>query len=71
MVRHPGYLGIILWAIASTLMFGMAAVAIAAAILIVTLVIRTALEDTMLITELDGYDIYAEKVRYRLVPFVW
>ena len=42
-----------------------------AAILIVTLVIRTSLEDTMLKTELDGYSSYTEKVRYRLVPLIW
>jgi len=35
------------------------------------IVIRTALEDKTLLTELPGYKEYAEKVRFRLVPGVW
>ena len=40
-------------------------------LLIVGIVIRTALEDKTLLAELPGYQEYAEKVRYRLVPGVW
>ena len=28
-------------------------------------------EDKMLARELDGYEEYTKKVKYRLVPFVW
>jgi protein-S-isoprenylcysteine O-methyltransferase Ste14 len=28
-------------------------------------------EENMLRTELDGYDEYTRKVKYRLVPYVW
>jgi protein-S-isoprenylcysteine O-methyltransferase Ste14 len=35
------------------------------------LILRTALEDKTLQTELAGYSDYAFQVRYRLVPGVW
>jgi protein-S-isoprenylcysteine O-methyltransferase Ste14 len=35
------------------------------------LILRTALEDRTLRTELDGYEAYANRVRYRLFPLVW
>jgi protein-S-isoprenylcysteine O-methyltransferase Ste14 len=35
------------------------------------MVVRTALEDKMLLNELDGYKDYTRRVRYRLVPGVW
>jgi len=34
-------------------------------------IIRTGLEDKSLLGELKGYKEYAQKVRYRLVPFLW
>jgi protein-S-isoprenylcysteine O-methyltransferase Ste14 len=42
-------------------------VALAALVLIV----RTALEDKMLLSELPGYADYAQEVRFRLVPGIW
>ena len=35
------------------------------------MVIRTVLEDQMLITELPGYAEYARQVRFRLFPGIW
>ena len=35
------------------------------------MVVRTVLEDKMLLNELDGYKDYAARVRYRLLPGVW
>jgi protein-S-isoprenylcysteine O-methyltransferase Ste14 len=35
------------------------------------LVLRTALEDRMLSEELEGYQRYMERTRYRLVPGLW
>ena len=35
------------------------------------LIVRTALEDRMLHRELPGYEEYARRVRYRLLPGVW
>jgi protein-S-isoprenylcysteine O-methyltransferase Ste14 len=34
-------------------------------------VVRTALEDRTLHEELPGYDEYAERTQYRLLPGVW
>jgi len=70
-VRHPGYLRILLWAIASALMFGTLAAGITAAVIIAVIWIRTAMEDAMLKRELEGYAAYTEKVKYRLFPFLW
>ena len=38
---------------------------------ILSILVRTALEDRTLRRELDGYADYARRVRYRLVPGVW
>lgn len=70
-VRHPGYMAILLWAVAVTLIFGTLAVGMVAGIIAVVIVIRTYLEDAMLQNELAGYPEYAGKVKYRLIPFVW
>jgi protein-S-isoprenylcysteine O-methyltransferase Ste14 len=70
-VRHPGYAGIVLWAIASYLMFGTLPVGIVGLVVIVTIWIRTYLEDKMLKNELAGYLEYSQTVKYRLLPFIW
>ena len=70
-VRHPGYTGIVIWAIASAFMFGTLAVGIVSFTIIVMICVRTNLEDNMLKNELDGYVNYSKTVRYRLLPFVW
>ena len=70
-VRHPGYLGTMLWAIASILMLGTLAVGIVSFIIIAALWIRTYFEDKMLKEELKGYLEYSQKTRYRLIPFIW
>ena len=71
LVRHPGYLGSIIHmpgaALALGSLWGLAVVAIVTALLVV----RTGLEDRTLRTELDGYEAYAQRVRYRLVPGIW
>jgi protein-S-isoprenylcysteine O-methyltransferase Ste14 len=35
------------------------------------IVVRTALEDLTLAEELDGYQAYAARVRFRLFPGIW
>jgi protein-S-isoprenylcysteine O-methyltransferase Ste14 len=37
----------------------------------VLFLVRTALEDRTLHSELDGYPEYASQVRYRLLPGIW
>ena len=70
-VRHPGYVGFFAWCLATPLMLGSWAAFVPAALSFVGIVVRTALEDRTLREELPGYDDYARRVRYRLVPGVW
>jgi protein-S-isoprenylcysteine O-methyltransferase Ste14 len=70
-IRHPGYTGVVLWAIASFLMFGTIAVGIVSTIIIIIIWVRTYFEDKMLKNELPGYSEYSRKVNYRLIPFIW
>jgi protein-S-isoprenylcysteine O-methyltransferase Ste14 len=70
-VRHPGYLGAILWAVSTPLIIGSAYGLIPAAIATLLLIIRTILEDTTLRCELTGYAEYAGTVKYRLLPGLW
>jgi protein-S-isoprenylcysteine O-methyltransferase Ste14 len=70
-IRHPGYSGITIWAIASYLMFGTFAVGVVSFIIVVIICIRTYMEDKMLKNELVGYLEYSRNVKYRLIPFIW
>lgn len=70
-VRHPGYTGGIIHYAAAPVILGSLAAFWATAAYIAIIVTRTALEDKTLRTELEGYQAYSEKVRYRLIPFIW
>lgn len=70
-VRHPGYVGVILSGVGRPLMLGSAWALIPAGLGIAFLVVRTVVEDRTLRRELDGYTLYARHVRYRLIPGVW
>ncbi len=70
-VRHPGYVGGTLMFLALPLILGSLTGLIPAVISVIILVIRTYLEDLMLQKELPGYQEYAKKVKFRLVPGVW
>lgn len=70
-VRHPGYVGMMVFNLASPVVLGSRAAFIPAIALVLVLVIRTALEDQTLRSELAGYADYAARVHYRLVPLVW
>jgi protein-S-isoprenylcysteine O-methyltransferase Ste14 len=70
-VRHPGYVGMIIFTPASALLLGSIYALIPAAITIVLLVIRTYLEDITLKKELPGYTDYTKQVRFRLIPCIW
>ena len=70
-VRHPSYLGGILQSIAVPLMLGSLWSLIPGGIGAVLLILRTAFEDRTLLEELDGYEEYAQRVRYRMLPGLW
>lgn len=67
-VRHPGYVGGILFMIATPLLLGSLLAVIPQGIAAAFLVVRTYLEDKTLRKELPGYAEYARRVRYRLLP---
>src|SRR5512135_1893443 len=70
-VRHPMYAMILLMWPGIALELGSWFALIPAAVIVIVFVIRTALEDRTLQTELPGYVEYTEHTRYRLVPGVW
>lgn len=70
-IRHPGYAGGLLGYIFIPLLLDSTWAFIPAMLLAIIMVIRTALEDKTLQTELHGYKEYAQKTRYRLFPGIW
>ena len=44
---------------------------IAGAALVALVAVRATLEERVLRAELEGYDAYARRVRYRLIPYIW
>lgn len=70
-IRHPGYLGAILFTAAVPLMLGSWWALIPGIAGAVLYVVRTELEDRFLQEELKGYREYALEVEHRLLPGVW
>jgi protein-S-isoprenylcysteine O-methyltransferase Ste14 len=70
-VRHLGYVGIIIFSLATPLLLDSLWALIPALVLIGVLIARTALEDRTLQAELAGYKEYAQQTRYRLLPGIW
>jgi len=70
-LRHPGYAGNILPLLGIVLALSSLWTLIPAAVALVIAVIRTTLEDRTLQEELPGYQEYAHRVRYRLIPGIY
>ena len=70
-VRHPMYVGAMLMYPAVALMLGSLWAMAVAALIGVLFICRTALEDRTLRRELAGYQDFAARTRYRLLPGVW
>jgi protein-S-isoprenylcysteine O-methyltransferase Ste14 len=70
-VRHPAYVGAILFELAVPILLASWWALIASGLSALLLILRTALEDRTVRTELDGYDDYARHVRHRLLPGIW
>lgn len=71
LVRHPGYLGGILFDLGTPLLLGSPWAFVPALLTVAAIVSRTALEDRALQDRLDGYKDYARQVRFRLLPAIW
>jgi protein-S-isoprenylcysteine O-methyltransferase Ste14 len=70
-VRHPMYAGAAPFFIGTPLWLESYAAAIFACFPLAVLVLRIQLEEGFLRRELAGYEAYMQRVRYRLIPFVW
>ncbi|MGV0806186.1 methyltransferase family protein [Mycolicibacterium setense] len=71
LVRHPMYFGAVVMMFGTPLALGSYWALLVSIASVPIFGVRIADEEKMLRTELDGYDEYAEKVRYRLLPYVW
>jgi len=70
-VRHPIYLGGILWFMGTPLLFG-SLIGIGSTIgMSILFAVRAVKEERMLADELEGYDEYRKNVRYRIIPFIF
>jgi protein-S-isoprenylcysteine O-methyltransferase Ste14 len=70
-VRHPGYVGAVLYSLGIPLMLESYWALIPGVLLVVMIVVRTILEDKTLQRELKGYREYTRAVKCRLVPGIW
>jgi len=70
-VRHPGYAFWSVRTIGVPLLFGSNWTFIVAGLFVASFIVRTALEDRVLLGELPGYRKYADQVQWKLVKGVW
>jgi protein-S-isoprenylcysteine O-methyltransferase Ste14 len=70
-IRHPGYAGSVLATALLPVILDSLWAVLPALITVAALVVRTRLEDRMLLDELPGYPTYALATRYRLIPGIW
>jgi protein-S-isoprenylcysteine O-methyltransferase Ste14 len=70
-VRHPMYIGASVLFLALPVALGSLYALIPGAFCVIFVLIRTHLEDKTLHKELVGYEEYARKTKYRLIPGIW
>ena len=71
MVRHPMYLGNLLWLGGTVLWLGSIFACIAGSVvLLILLLVRISLEEDTLKKDLEGYLEYTKKVKYKLIPWL-
>ncbi|WP_179471484.1 methyltransferase family protein [Mycolicibacterium vinylchloridicum] len=70
-VRHPMYFGNTILMIGIVLALGSYWSLLLVPIGLALMVVRIIDEEKLLRAELDGYEQYTQKVRYRLVPLIW
>ena len=70
-VRHPMYAGAVLLFFSAPLLLGSVYGIALGLVLIVTIAARSVGEEAMLAQELDGYRDYMQRVKWRIIPFVF
>lgn len=70
-VRHPMYSATLLMYLAMPLILGSAWALLVLAIYPLLIIQRIRNEETLLAAELPGYTDYQQRIRYRLIPWIW
>ncbi len=70
-IRHPGYLGQLLYYLGVPLLLGTWVTFLLGLIMMLAFIYRTAKEDQSLRNELEGYEEYENRVKKRLFPGIW
>ena len=70
-VRHPMYAGLLILFPATAVVLGSWYGFLLALVLDGMFAVRAVLEERMLWEELNGYEAYTAKVKYRFIPYVW
>ena len=70
-IRHPGYLGMIIFLLSTPVILGSFWALIPAIMTVILFIIRTSFEDNTLKNKLEGYKEYSERVKYRLISGIW
>ena len=70
-VRHPYYIGLLLWILATPLALGSWWGLLMLAPMVLVIASRIRYEERFLNEHLRGYASYCESLRYRLVPLIW
>ena len=70
-IRHPMYAGAIVYMLGMPLLLGSWLGLGALPVIVAALVVRIFIEESVLRKGIAGYDAYAARVRYRLLPGVW
>lgn len=71
LLRHPMYFTIIFFTCSTPLILCSIWAFIPAPLVIGSFIYRCYKEDTLLLNELKGYKEYSQKVKYRMIPFIW
>ena len=70
-VRHPMYTATILMFLAMPLVMGSWWAFLVMVPYVIAIVTRIKDEEMLLTKELEGYQEYKEKVRWKLIPYIW
>jgi protein-S-isoprenylcysteine O-methyltransferase Ste14 len=70
-VRHPMYAGVLMFLVGTSLLLGSWWGLITMPVLALLLAVRIQIEEKALRAGLKGYEDYARRVRYRLIPLIW
>ncbi len=70
-VRHPMYSATLLLFLSFAIVLGSLWTFLCFLLFIPLFAIRIQNEEKVLLKDLNGYDLYRKKVKYRLIPFIW